>query len=175
MTRPENQRLAGEATELIGAVSGLLEQLTDMRSTQAALTASATVEHGRITVVVDATGAIIETVYAEGIDELSYGQIARATVQAAQAAAAAVARKHTALLAPIEGMRAGMRTWLRCAPSFPNRRGRRSRHRRSARPGRPVRVRAGSWIAEHRPYRREHRWMTISPEPSTNSRPPSPN
>ncbi|GGO01343.1 hypothetical protein [Nocardia rhizosphaerihabitans] len=108
MTRPGNQRLAGEATELIGAVSGLLEQLTDMRSTQAALTASATVEHGRITVVVDATGAIIETVYAEGIDELSYGQIARATVQAAQAAAATVARKHTALLAPIEAMRAGM-------------------------------------------------------------------
>ncbi|WP_067844545.1 hypothetical protein [Nocardia lijiangensis] len=108
MIRPENRRAAGEAADLIDAVAGALGKLTEMRSARDALTASATVEHGRITVVVNASGSIVETLYADGIDELSYGQIARATVQAAQAAAAEVERKKKALLGPLEALRLGM-------------------------------------------------------------------
>ncbi|MFI9504710.1 YbaB/EbfC family DNA-binding protein [Nocardia sp. NPDC052566] len=108
MIRPENQRAAGEAADLIDAVAGALDTLAEMRAGRDALTASATVEYGRITVVVNASGSIVRTVYAEGIDELGYGQIARATVQAAQAAAAEVERKKKELLGPLAAMRFGM-------------------------------------------------------------------
>lgn len=106
MIRPENQRVADEAADLLDSVVGVLGKLTEMRAASDALTASATVEYGRITVVVNASGSIVRTEYAEGIDELSYGQIARATVQAAQAAAAEVERKKKELLDPLMAMRA---------------------------------------------------------------------
>ncbi|WP_040740418.1 hypothetical protein, partial [Nocardia tenerifensis] len=108
MIRPENQRAASEAADLIEAVTAALGTLGDMRAARDALTASATVEHGRITVVVNASGSIVRTEYAEGIEELGYGQIARATVQAAQAAAAEVERKKRELLGPLGAMRLGM-------------------------------------------------------------------
>ncbi|CAM4525348.1 hypothetical protein NONI108955_43165 [Nocardia ninae] len=108
MIRPENQHTASDAIDFIDSVVGALGKMTDIRSASAALTASATVEHGRITVVVNASGSIMETVYAEGIDELSYGQIARATVQAAQKAAAEVERKKKELLGSLSGMRMGL-------------------------------------------------------------------
>ncbi|QBS43437.1 YbaB/EbfC family DNA-binding protein [Nocardia sp. CS682] len=108
MIRPENQRAASDAIDFMDAVVGALGKMTDIRSASAALTASATVEYGRITVVVNASGSIMETVYAEGIDELSYGQIARATVQAAQTAAAEVERKKKELMGPLAAMRMGL-------------------------------------------------------------------
>ncbi|MEU6832088.1 YbaB/EbfC family DNA-binding protein [Nocardia beijingensis] len=108
MIRPENASTAAEAAELIDAVGRALSQMRSLRGARDALTASATVEHGRITVVVNASGSIIETYYADDINTLSYGQIARATVQAAQAAAAKVAAKQETLLAPAAEMRSRM-------------------------------------------------------------------
>ncbi|MFC9437136.1 YbaB/EbfC family nucleoid-associated protein [Nocardia sp. NPDC057030] len=109
MIRPENRRAAGDAADLIEAVVGALGRLGEIRTARDALTASATVEHGRITVTVNASGSILRTEYAEGIDELSYGQIARATVQAAQQAAAKVQRQKTELMAPLTALRSGLR------------------------------------------------------------------
>lgn len=108
MIRPENRGAASMAADLIDAVTGAIGRLDEMRSASAALTASATVEHGRITVVVDASGSIVRTIYAEGADQLGYGQLARATVQAAQAAAAEVERKKKELLSSLAGLGPGL-------------------------------------------------------------------
>lgn len=108
MIRPENQRAAADASDLMDSLQQAIGAMADARSTRDALTASESVEHGRITVVVNASGSIVRTEYAEGIDDLSYGQIARATVRAAHAAAAKVERKKQELLAPFTAMRAGM-------------------------------------------------------------------
>ncbi|WP_328712593.1 YbaB/EbfC family DNA-binding protein [Nocardia salmonicida] len=101
-------REASDAVDLIDTVQQALGQMGGMHSARDALTASATAEHGRITVVVNASGSIIKTMYAEDIKDLSFGQIAKATVQAAQAAAAEVTAKKQALIAPLEGMRSRM-------------------------------------------------------------------
>ncbi|MEU2090956.1 YbaB/EbfC family DNA-binding protein [Nocardia beijingensis] len=108
MIRPENASAAADAADLIDAVGRALSQMRDLRGARDALTASATVKHGRITVVVNVSGSIIETYYAEDINTLSYGQIARATVQAAQTAAAKVAAEQETLLAPAAELRSRM-------------------------------------------------------------------
>lgn len=104
MIRPENRAKANQAAELIDTVLGAMGQLGELRAAGAALTASATVEHGRITVTVDATGSIVHTSYHAGIEELSYGQIARATVRAAQQAARKVKSKQAGLFAPMAAL-----------------------------------------------------------------------
>ncbi|MFE9789622.1 YbaB/EbfC family nucleoid-associated protein [Nocardia salmonicida] len=108
MIRPENANTAGDTADLIDAVGAALNQMKGLRGASDALTASATAEHGRITVVVNTSGSIIETRYADDINDLSYGQIARSTVQAAQSAAAKVAAKREALMAPVARMRSRM-------------------------------------------------------------------
>ncbi|MRH89363.1 hypothetical protein GFY24_18235 [Nocardia sp. SYP-A9097] len=106
MIRPENQRAASDATDLVDSLRQALGGLAAARGARDALTASASVEHGRITVVVNASGSIVRTEYADGIEDLSYGQIARATLRAAQAAAAEADRKKRELAAPFTSMRA---------------------------------------------------------------------
>ncbi|MBU3066503.1 YbaB/EbfC family nucleoid-associated protein [Nocardia sp. NEAU-G5] len=105
MSRP-NDRLITEVTGLLDSFQAAMAQLGDARRQRDALTAEASVERGRITVVVNASGSIVRTVFGEDIGDLSYGQIARATVQAAQQAAAEVRRKAEALFAPVQAARA---------------------------------------------------------------------
>lgn len=103
-----NDRLITDAAQFLEAVSGVIAQANAARRQRDALTGSASVERGRITVVVNASGSIIETVFADDIGDLTYGRIARATLQAAQQAAAEVKRKTDELLAPIVTARAAM-------------------------------------------------------------------
>ncbi|WP_330179068.1 hypothetical protein OHB26_21505 [Nocardia sp. NBC_01503] len=108
MIRPENRQAAADAADLVDTLRQTIGRMAQARGARDALTASATVEHGRITVVVNASGSIVRTEYSDGIEELSYGQIARATVRAAQTAAAEVQLKKQELLAPFAALRANM-------------------------------------------------------------------
>lgn len=101
MIRPENNRAAAETADLFDSVTETLGRMAGIRGAVAALTATASAEHGRITVTVNASGSIIETVYADELRGVSFGQIARATVKAAQAAAAEVETEKARLLAPL--------------------------------------------------------------------------
>lgn len=85
-----------------------MAQANDARRQRDALTASVSVERGRITVVVNASGSIVQTRFSEDVDDLGYSQIARATLQAAQQAAAEVKRKSEELLAPLRAARAAL-------------------------------------------------------------------
>ncbi|MET7768248.1 YbaB/EbfC family nucleoid-associated protein [Nocardia sp. NPDC005366] len=97
--------MAGEAAEVVDVLTNALGRMMEARAARDALTASASVERGRVTVVVNASGSVVRTVYSEDIADLGYAQIARATVRAAQAAAAEVARKRQELLAPLTELR----------------------------------------------------------------------
>lgn len=108
MMKPENRRLAEEASELVDAFGQTFGQFADLSRIQTELTASATAERGRITVTVNASGSIIATKFAAAVDDLSYSQIARATLQAAQRAAAKVERKKEELRAPVAEKRSGL-------------------------------------------------------------------
>ncbi len=93
MAANSNDRLVVEMSEMLAGAQTVVGALADARKQRESLTASVSVERGRITVVVDATGAIIETRFSDEVGDLSYSAIARATVQAAQQAAAEVAAK----------------------------------------------------------------------------------
>ncbi|MCU1642228.1 MAG: hypothetical protein JWN03_2503 [Nocardia sp.] len=101
-----NEWLKTEVAQVLDDVHRLITGFTDARRRYQALTASASAERGLITVVADASGAVTEVVYAEDIDELGYGRIARGTVQAAQQAALEVKRQADEMLAPLRAMQA---------------------------------------------------------------------
>ncbi|MQY24982.1 YbaB/EbfC family nucleoid-associated protein [Nocardia aurantia] len=107
MSRP-NERLVTDFAQFLDSFHDVMAQMIDARQRRDELTASASVERGRITVEVNASGSIVRTTFSEDIDDLSYGQIARATVTAAQQAAAEVKRKADELLAPLLAARASL-------------------------------------------------------------------
>ncbi|MFI5779346.1 YbaB/EbfC family DNA-binding protein [Nocardia sp. NPDC051570] len=107
MARP-NDRFIADVAQLLDSFSAAMAQVSDMRRQRDALTGEASVERGRITVVVNASGSIERTIFAEDIDDLSYAQIARATLQAAQQAAAEVKHKAEALAGTLQQTRARM-------------------------------------------------------------------
>ncbi|WP_216897429.1 hypothetical protein [Nocardia alni] len=107
MSQPNN-RLITDAAEFLDSIQSAIAQAGDTRRRRDALTGSASVERGRITVVVNASGSIIATTFSENVDDLTYSQIARGTLQAAQQAAAHVRSKTEELLAPMLAARAKM-------------------------------------------------------------------
>jgi DNA-binding protein YbaB len=105
VSRP-NERLVTDFAQFLDSFHDVMAQMIDARQRRDELTASASVERGRITVEVNASGSIVRTTFTEDVEDLSYGQIARATVAAAQQAAAEVKRKADELLAPLHAARA---------------------------------------------------------------------
>lgn len=89
--------------ELANVLEEVQQQFRSIAATQQAraeLTASATVRK-RVTVTVNADGTIIDTKFHSGIEELTYGDIAKAVTAAAQQAAQEVGRKAQELMAPV--------------------------------------------------------------------------
>jgi len=68
---------------------------------RANVTASASVERGRVTITVNANGLVIDAKFANDIDDLSYDQIAAAVVAATQQAAADAAKQSKELMDPL--------------------------------------------------------------------------
>ncbi len=81
----------------------LVAQLQQQR---ARLTATASVRDKKVTVTVNANSVVIETVFADDIDELSYDEIAAAVTEAAQKAAEEVTRRAYDLAKPLMAERA---------------------------------------------------------------------
>ncbi|MGC4994620.1 YbaB/EbfC family nucleoid-associated protein [Nocardia salmonicida] len=105
MTDP-NDRLRIDAAQVLDDVHQLISGFAAARQQHQALTASASAEGGRITVVADASGAVMEVIFDDFVDDLSYQRIARGTLQAAQRAATAVKGKAEAILTPLQAMQA---------------------------------------------------------------------
>ncbi|MEU1981861.1 YbaB/EbfC family nucleoid-associated protein [Nocardia sp. NPDC019395] len=103
--------ISGEYSEEAAAAYESLQRqmglIAEAQRQRVKLTASASVRDGRVTATVNADGLLIETIFADDIDELSYAEIAAATTEATQQAAAEVARKSAELVAPLREERAG--------------------------------------------------------------------
>ncbi|NNH71856.1 YbaB/EbfC family nucleoid-associated protein [Nocardia uniformis] len=90
---------------VLGDVREQLRTIGQLQQERARLTATASVRNKRVTVTVNADGVVIETKFSSDIDDLGYGEIARAVTEAAKQAAAEVARRGSELLAPLQDQR----------------------------------------------------------------------
>ncbi|MGF6887225.1 DNA-binding protein YbaB [Nocardia sp. GAS34] len=101
----ENERMAADFADLMDTVNGQIRAIADAQRKRVELMATASVRDGRVTVTCNADGVPIDTEFSEDIDELDYDDIAAAVTEAAQAAAADVARQAQELIAPIQKTR----------------------------------------------------------------------
>lgn len=90
-----------EAAAAYESLQRQLALVAEAQRQRVKLIASASVRDGRVTATVNADGLLIETVFADDIDELSYAEIAVAVTEATQQAASEVARKNEELVAPL--------------------------------------------------------------------------
>ena len=100
-----NEHAKAEMAAVLDGVREQLQTVARIQNERTQLTASATVRK-RVTVAVNADGTVIETKLAAGVEDLTYTEIAKAFTEAAQQAAAAVARQGEDLMRPLHDQRA---------------------------------------------------------------------
>ncbi|MEV0684051.1 YbaB/EbfC family nucleoid-associated protein [Nocardia sp. NPDC050378] len=100
-----NEHAKAQMEDILETVQQQLRKIGQVQQDRAKLVASATVRK-RVTVTVNADYKVIETKFASDVDDLTYTEIAKAVTEAAQQAAAEVARKTRELMAPVQTERA---------------------------------------------------------------------
>ncbi|GAB4583174.1 YbaB/EbfC family nucleoid-associated protein [Nocardia sp. IFM 10818] len=100
-----NERAKADLNDILDGFAQQMRTITKLQQDRAALTATATVRK-RVTVTVNAEGTVIETKFSSDIEDLDYEEIAKAITEAAQQAAAEVARRAQEIMAPVsQGVR----------------------------------------------------------------------
>ncbi|MEV0433789.1 YbaB/EbfC family nucleoid-associated protein [Nocardia sp. NPDC050413] len=100
-----NEHAKAQMEDILETVQQQLRAIGQVQQDRAKLVASATIRK-RVTVTVNADYKVIETKFTPDIDDLTYTEIAKAVTEAAQQAAAEVARKTRELMAPVQTERA---------------------------------------------------------------------
>ncbi|MFC9993629.1 YbaB/EbfC family nucleoid-associated protein [Nocardia sp. NPDC127526] len=95
-----NERAKADLNDILDGFAQQMRTITKLQQDRAALTATATVRK-RVTVTVNAEGTVIETKFSSDIEDLDYEEIAKAITEAAQQAAAEVARRGKEVMAPV--------------------------------------------------------------------------
>ncbi|NEW39042.1 YbaB/EbfC family nucleoid-associated protein [Nocardia cyriacigeorgica] len=101
-----NEQAKAQLAGLVDEVTQQFREIARIQDERNQLTASATVRRKRVTVTVNADGAVIETKFGPNIEELTYPEIAAAVTEAAQKATAEVMRKGQQLMSPLDDRRA---------------------------------------------------------------------
>lgn len=101
----DNDRAKGDLADLLDTVNLHIRSIAEAQRQRVELTATATAAKGRVQITVNADGVVIETRFADDIDELDYDEIADAVTDATQEAAMEVARRANELIAPIQRTR----------------------------------------------------------------------
>ncbi len=101
-----NEHMQAELVGILGEAKEQLRVIAEIQRDRAELTGTASARKNRVTVSVNADGAVIETKFGAGIEDLSYSEIARAVTEAAQQASKDLADKHRVLMAPLRERRA---------------------------------------------------------------------
>ncbi|MTE11535.1 YbaB/EbfC family nucleoid-associated protein [Nocardia aurantiaca] len=114
-----NERQKAELAEILDGFGQQMRLITQLQRERAALTASATVRK-RVTVTVNADGTVIETKFSSDIEDLDYSEIARAVTEAAQQAAAEVARRGREIMAPVSRNRDRLPKLADLVPGMPD-------------------------------------------------------
>ncbi|WP_067682620.1 YbaB/EbfC family nucleoid-associated protein [Nocardia miyunensis] len=100
-----NERAKADLADLLDTVNTHIRSIADAQRQRTELVATATAEEGRVEVTCNADGVPIDIVFGDDIDELDYDEIAAAVLEAAQEAAASVARRAEELIAPVRKTR----------------------------------------------------------------------
>ncbi|MBB5912862.1 DNA-binding protein YbaB [Nocardia transvalensis] len=103
-----NERAKNDLATVMDGVEEQLRTIARLQTERTRLTASATVSGKRVTVTVNADNTVVETRFGPGIEDLSHGEIAKAVTDAAQRAAAEMARRTKELFAPLQAQRERM-------------------------------------------------------------------
>ncbi|MFD3507570.1 YbaB/EbfC family nucleoid-associated protein [Nocardia sp. NPDC058666] len=101
-------RSVDDAASVFDGLNRQMKAIAEVAQQRAQLTATGYAENRRISVTVNADGAVIETKISPTVDDLTNAEIAKAVTSAAQNAAAEVGRKAQELMAPITEQRAKM-------------------------------------------------------------------
>ncbi|MEC3952996.1 YbaB/EbfC family nucleoid-associated protein [Nocardia sp. CDC153] len=101
-----NEQGKAELAGLLDEFQAQIHAIAEINRRRTELMASGTAGHKRVTVTVNANGVVIETKFSEDILDLEPYEIAQAVTEAAQAAAAEMARKNEELMAPLRDSRA---------------------------------------------------------------------
>ncbi|WP_225729916.1 MULTISPECIES: YbaB/EbfC family nucleoid-associated protein [unclassified Nocardia] len=101
-----NERLKADAAMALEALEDQLSGIAELQRRRMALTGTAFACDKRIRVTVNAAGVLVDTQFADDIDELSYEEIAAAMTSAVQSAAADVERQADELMRPLLEARA---------------------------------------------------------------------
>jgi hypothetical protein len=103
-----NEHAKAELAAILNGVQDQLRTIADIHTARAELLSTASVLNNRVTITLNADGTVVETKFGAGIEDLSYAEIARAVTDAAQRAAADLARRNKELMAPLQEKRARM-------------------------------------------------------------------
>ncbi|MFI6044612.1 YbaB/EbfC family nucleoid-associated protein [Nocardia sp. NPDC051321] len=101
-----NERLKADAAMMMEALHEQMQGLAEIHRDRAELTATVTACDKRISVTVNADGILIETLFADDIDDLTHAEIAKAMTEAVQAAASKVNEQARQLMEPLRERKA---------------------------------------------------------------------
>ncbi|MEU4312607.1 YbaB/EbfC family nucleoid-associated protein [Nocardia sp. NPDC024068] len=103
-----NEQAKADLAAIMDGVQEQMRTIARIQQQRAELTASATARGKKVTVTVNADNTVIDVKFGDDIDELSYSEIAKAVIEAAQRACKEVADKTTDLMAPLDTQRTRM-------------------------------------------------------------------
>ncbi|WP_280406744.1 YbaB/EbfC family nucleoid-associated protein [Nocardia carnea] len=103
-----NEQAKADFAAIMGGVREQMRTIARIQQQRAEITATGTARGKKIRVTVNADNAVIDVKFADDIDELSYSEIAKAIVEAAQSACKEIAEKTSDLMAPLEMQKARM-------------------------------------------------------------------
>ncbi|RDI43611.1 YbaB/EbfC family nucleoid-associated protein [Nocardia mexicana] len=105
-----NETLKTDLADLLETVNDQIRSLEEAHRQRAQLTATASVYEGRVRVTVNADSVVVQTRFADDIDDLTFSEIAEGVTAAAQAAAAEVTRRAEKLIEPMRRARSRLPT-----------------------------------------------------------------
>src|SRR5437660_1298469 len=115
-----NEFAKAHMAEVMAAFDDQMALVADLQKRRTQLVASGSARGKRVTVTVNADGTVIETKFTADVSDLSYAELARAMTEAAQQAAAELARKRTELMRPLTAARARLPKLTEIAEGMPD-------------------------------------------------------
>jgi DNA-binding protein YbaB len=110
--------------DLMDDIQSTLQTVARLQRERAALVGRATVRRGRVSVAVNADNVLVDVQFGRDIEDLDYPELARAIVEATQAATVDVGRKSKELMQPLQEQRARLPKLSDLVPGMPDIRGR---------------------------------------------------
>lgn len=115
-----NERLREDMEVVLNGVREQLNQIAEIQRQRVELTATATACDGRVEVMVNADGLLIETTFADDAFDSTTKELAEAVTAAVQEAARKVARRADELMAPLIDQRNSLPALADVVAGVPN-------------------------------------------------------